>query len=210
MDAQDEGIIVAILEAAGSLDNTHFRSQAYGSPTIDRGLFTIPYFWMDKDSPIEDAAMVAQACGGRFFLTQKMVCIITRTLLNLQQELVALLKLRLMNLIQNLSLIMQAIKNFSRVLLFTARPRYITEVKVWRSDDVVRLAPGEVKIVNAKLNQPLIRYSNINYIATTTAGLPISGITSSVASYSQRLIITLTNSSAYTVFIRDFMQTEGL
>lgn len=43
-DARDEGaIIVAILEAAGLVDNTHFRSQAYGSPTIDRGLFTIPY-----------------------------------------------------------------------------------------------------------------------------------------------------------------------
>lgn len=205
-DARDEGaIIVAILEAAGLVDNTHFRSQAYGSPTIDRGLFTIPYFWMDKDSPIDDAAMVAQACGGRFFFNTEDGLYYYKNAFEFATGVGGTSQATLDESNSESFAYNAGDKELFESVVVTARPRYITEVKeVWRSDDVVRCAPGEVKIVNAKLNQPLIRYSNINFIATTTAGLPISGVSMSVAAYSQRLVITITNSSAYTVFIRDF------
>lgn len=206
LDAQDEGTIIAeILENAGLVDNTHFRSQAYGSPTIDRGLFTIPYFWMDKDSPIEDAAMVAQACGGRFFFNTEDGLYYYKNAFEFATGVGGTSQATLdESNVESFSYNAGDKELFESVVV-TARPRYITEVKeIWRNDDVVKLNPGEVKVIHAKTNQPIIRYSNINFIATTTAGLPISGVTSSVAAYSQRLVITLTNSTAYTVFIRDF------
>jgi len=206
LDSQDEGTIIAeILETAGLVDNTHFRSQAYASPTIDRGLFTIPYFWMDKDSPIEDAAMVAQACGGRFFFNTEDGLYYYKNAFEFARGDGGTSQATIDESNTESFAYNAGDKELFESVVVTARPRYITEVKeVWRSDDVVRLNPGEVRVVRAKLNQPLIRYNNINFIATTTAGLPISGVTSSVAAYSQSLAITLTNSSAYTVFIRDF------
>lgn len=208
-DSKDEGeIIVEILEGAGLVDNTHFRSQAYGSPTIDRGLFTIPYFWMDKDSPIEDAAMVAQACGGRFFFNTEDGLYYYRNAFEFATGVGGTSQATLNETNTASFFYNSGDKELFESVSVTARPRYITEIKeIWRNDDVIKLNPGEVRVVNAKLNQPLIYYKNIDFTATTTAGLPITGVTSSVAAKSQRLLITLTNSSAYTVFIRNFYAT---
>lgn len=212
IESQDEGTIISkILELSGLVDTIHYRSQAQSSPTIDRGLFSIPYFWMDKDSPIEDSAMLAQACGGRFFFDTETGLYYYRNAFEFatgpggtSQETLTESNCDSFGYNANDEELFESV-------VITARPRYITEVKeIWRNDDVVRLAPGEIKQIHAKLNQPLIQYQETSFVATTTAGLPISGVTSSVAAYSQRLVITLTNTSAYSVFIRDFYATGRL
>ncbi len=212
VESQDEGTIIAkILETSGLVDTVHYRSQAQSNPTIDRGLFSIPYFWMDKESPIEDASMLAQACGGRFFFNTEDGYYYYRNAFEFATGVGGTSQATLTE--TNCSSFGYSANDdemFESVTI-TARPRYITEIKeIWRNDDVIRLAPGEVKQIHAKLNQPLIQYENTSFVATTTAGLPISGITSSVAAYSQRLVITLTNTSAYSVFIRDFYATGRL
>lgn len=212
VESQDEGTIIAkILETSGLVDTVHYRSQSQSSPTIDRGLFSIPYFWMDKESPIEDASMLAQACGGRFFFDTETGMYYYRNAFEFATGVGGTSQTTLTESnCDSFGYNANDEEMFESVVI-TARPRYITEIKeIWRNDDVVRLAPGEVKQIQAKLNQPLIEYESTSFIATTTAGLPISGITSSVAAYSQRLVITLTNTSAYSVFIRDFYATGRL
>ena len=56
---QDESLIIeSILQQLG-IGNEKM--------VLDKGLFIIPYFWLDNDSPIEDCWSIASACGGRFF-----------------------------------------------------------------------------------------------------------------------------------------------
>lgn len=206
IDAQDEGSVISkILETSGLTDGVNFRSQSLSSPTIDRGLFTIPYFWMDKESPIEDAAMVAQACGGRFFFDTETGMYYYRNAFEFAVGVGGTSQATLDESNCDSFAYNSGDKELFESVTVTARPRYITEVKeIWRNDDIVHLLPGEVKQIHAKLNQPLIQYDSIDFIATSTSGLTVSGVTSSVGAYSQRLIITLTNTSVYSVFIRNF------
>lgn len=212
VENQDEGSIIAkILELAGLTDNVDYRSQAYGSPTIDRGLFSIPYFWMDKDSPLEDAYMLAIACGGRFYYNTEDGLFYYRNAFEFATGVGGTSQATLDESNCNLFSYDANDEELFESVTVTARPRYITEIKeIWRNDDIVKLNPGEVKIIEAKLNQPLIEYESVSFVTTTTAGLPLTGVTSSVAAYSQRLVITLTNSTAYLVYLRDFYATGRL
>lgn len=40
---------------------------AGASGTVDRGVFVIPYAWMDDESVLEEIWQIASACGGRFY-----------------------------------------------------------------------------------------------------------------------------------------------
>ena len=208
-EARDEGQIIAeILETSGLIDNVNYRSQDFANPTIDRGLFSIPYFWMDEESPIDDAASLAQACGGRFFFDTETGMYYYKNAFEYatgesatSQETLTL---------SNCSSFEYSVndRELAESIIVSARPRYASEVKeIWRNDDVIKLLPYQSKQIIARLNQPLVEYRNTYYTVTSTAGLPISGVTNSVASYSQKLVMTITNTSAYSVFIRDFYAT---
>lgn len=205
VEARDEGeIIASILGFSGLVDGVHYRSQSQVNPTIDRGLFSIPYFWMDKDSPIEDSSTLAQSCGGRFFFNlADGLYYYKNAFEHANSPSVATLD---ETNCERFSMDSKDSDLFESVTV-SARPRFITEIKeIWKNNDVVKLLPGEQKQVHAKLNQPLVQYNSTQFTATTTAGLPIQAgqVTIAVAVYSQRLVITITNSSGYTVFLRNF------
>lgn len=212
VENQDEGTIIAkMLELAGLTDTVEYRSQSQTTPTIDRGLFSIPYFWMDKESPLEDAYMLATACGGRFYYNTEDGMFYYRNAFEFATGVGGTSQATLDESNCNSFSYDANDEELFESILVSARPRYITEIKeIWRNDDIVKLNPGETKQIEAKLNQPLIQYDNTEYIVTTTAGLPMTGVTDYVAAYSQRLVITLVNSSAYLVYIRDFYATGRL
>jgi hypothetical protein len=206
IEAKDEGEIIAkILETSGLIDNVNYRSQTFANPTIDRGLFSIPYFWMDEESPIDDAASLAQACGGRFFFDTQSGMYYYKNAFEYATGTSATSQETLT--LANCSSFEYGVndRELAESIVVSARPRYVSESKeIWRNDDVIKLLPYQQKQIVARLNQPLVEYTNTYYTATTTAGLAISGVNKSVASYSQKLFITITNTTAYSVFIRDF------
>lgn len=69
----EDWYICQFLAAAGLVDGADFVSQEYAAshpgvrPTIDPGLFGVPYLWLNDESPLEKIWSLAAACGGWFY-----------------------------------------------------------------------------------------------------------------------------------------------
>ena len=207
---KDEGELIArILTLAGLSDGTDFVSQdhASSSKTIDRGLFTIPWFWLESDSPIEDAWNLASACGGRFFyntsdgkyyyqnaqylaFTPSSVSQVTMTESNTD---------RIAPVYKD--------KELYKSATVTARSRLIGDKKVlWEPEEVVRILPGETITFNAKLSTPVYEFSELKIVATNTGGFAVTNdiYVSAPTYYSQNVSFNLTNTGPYHAFLRTF------
>lgn len=203
----DEGeLLKRTLEASGLVDNVHFRSQAYANPTIDRGLFTIPYYWLEKESPIEDAWLLASACAGRFFYNAQDGLFYYKNAFEYgvgeggtSQETIT--ESNCENIQYNDS-DSDLIENVS----VTARTRYVTEnMEIWRADKPVKVAPNSTISVDCEVGKPIIEANSTSYVATSAAGMLInSGISVSFGTiYSQKIKLNVTNSTNRLVFLRN-------
>lgn len=208
---KDEGELIArTLTLAGYSDGTHFVSQAYGgagTKTIDRGLFTIPWYWLDGDSPIEDCWKLASACAGRFYydsadgkfyyknaqyLAFSPSSVIQETASETNCE-------RVVPIYKD--------KELYKGVKITIRPRRIGEEDLlWEPDEVIRILPGETVTLNAKLNGPVYQFTELKVTITNTGGFPITQDVSIPAPtyYTQNVAFTITNNSIYHGFIREF------
>lgn len=69
----EDWYICQFLTAAGMVDGVDFVSQAYAAahppmrPTVDPGLFSVPFLWLNDESPLEKIWGLAAACGGWFY-----------------------------------------------------------------------------------------------------------------------------------------------
>ena len=207
---KDEGELIArTLTLAGLSDGVHFISQSYGSgtPTIDRGLFTIPWYWLDSESPIEDCWKLAAACCGRFyyntedgkyyyknaqFLGFAPSSIVQETLSEANCD-------RVMPIYKD--------KELYKSVRVTIRPRQIGQRTVlWEPDEVLRILPGETLSLSAKLNAPVYEYSDLKVRVTNTGGFDITSDMSipSPTYFTQSVDFTITNTGPYHGFIRQF------
>lgn len=199
-------IIKRILEAAGLVDNIHFRSQAYSNPTLDRGLFVIPYFWLDKESPIEDCWLLANACSGRFFYNANDGLLYYKNAFEYGKERGGTSQATLTE--SNVadftyeSIDQDLIESVS----VTARPRYITDTQeIWTSEKPIRIYPSETITIDADINNPIVEYNSNSYTLTSASGqLVTSGITVVPTVYSQSIKFQVTNSTNRLLFLRNF------
>lgn len=199
-------IIKRVLEAAGLVDNTHFRSQAYANPTLDRGLFVIPYFWLDKESPIEDCWLVAQACSGRFYYDSNDGLFYYKNAFEFGKgrggtSQATLTETNTEDFSYN-AVDQELVESVS----VTARPRYISESKeIWRSDKPIRVYPSATVTIDADINKPIIEYNSYSYKLTSANGQIVdSGISIATTVYSQKVTFAITNSTNRLLFLRDF------
>lgn len=205
----DEGeIIKRTLEAAGLVDNVNFRSQTYFNPTIDRGLFTIPYFWLEKESPIEDAWLLSAACAGRFYFNSEDGLFYYKNAFAYGKgeggTSQATINEANCESIEYKSADNELIESVS----VTARTRYITETKeIWKSEKPIKIAPNTTEEIECSVSQPIIEASSTNFVATAAAGNSInSGVSVSISSvYSQKVILTVVNSTNRLVYLRNFV-----
>ena len=213
---KDEGRLIAkTLELCDLEDGVDFISQDYpGTPTVDiptiaPGMFTIPWYWLDSESPIEDCWKLAAACGGRFFfdVRTKMYTYQNMTMYGTVTE-YATSQTTISE--SNSDVIMPVLndKELYEKIKVTAQPRGIGYTQtVWESEDIPRLAPGEVLVLWAKLNNPIYKYSTPAYTweATTTSGYSrTSDVSISASYYTQSVKFTITNSGVYHIFLRNF------
>lgn len=205
---KDEGeLIVRTLTLAGLSDGTHFVSQTYGgTPTIDRGLFTIPWYWLDSESPIEDCWTLAAACGGRFYYStadgkyhydnaQAFAFGEAGTVQTTVDE-------------SNAKKVNPAYsdKDLAKKVQVTVRPRRIGESTVlWEPDEVIRILPGSSVTLEAKLDSPVYSFDQLKIIATNTGGFQITNdLSVSSTYYSQSIKFVITNNGIYHAFLRTF------
>lgn len=216
---KDEGELIAkTLTYAGLTDGIHFVSQSYlggGEKTIDRGMFTIPWYWLEGESPIEDCWRLASACGGRFFYdpSDGKYYYKNAQFLGLGVSSVSQASIDETNTDRIEPLYKD--KELYKSVKVTVRPRKIgQETMVWEPDEIIKILPGETITLSAKLNTPIYEFTSLKIIAQNTGGFDISSsLTNSTSFYSQSVQFTLTNTSIYYMFLRVFQlfgrQIEG-
>jgi len=207
---KDEGELIArILTLSGLSDGTDFVSQAHASSskTIDRGLFTIPWFWLESDSPIEDAWKLAAACGGRFYYNTsdgkyyyQNAQYLGFVPSSVSQETMTE---------DNCDRIAPIYKDkeLYKSIKVTTRPRRIGDNKVlWEPDEIVRILPGEVLTLKAKLTTPVYEFKELKMIATNTGGFIVTEDiqVNSTTYFSQAVEFQLENTGPYHAFLRTF------
>lgn len=205
---KDEGELIArTLSLAGLSDGTHFVSQTYGgTPTIDRGLFTIPWYWLDSESPIEDCWTLAAACGGRFYYStadgkyhyDNAQAFAFNEAGTVQTTIDESNSKRVNPIYDD--------KELVKKVQVTVKPRRIGESTVlWEPDEVMRILPGASVTLEAKLDSPVYSFDQLKIIATNTGGFQITGdLSVSSTYYSQAIKFVITNNGIYHAFLRTF------
>lgn len=207
---KDEGELIArILSLSGLSDGSDFVSQAHASSskTIDRGLFTIPWFWLESDSPIEDAWKLASACGGRFFYNTSDGKYYYQNAQFLAFPPASVSQVTVSEDNCDRLVPIYKDKELYKSVTVTARTRAIGDNKVlWEPEEVVRILPGETITFNAKLSTPVYEFKELKIVATNTGGFAVTDDITVAAPtyYSQNVSFNLTNTGPYHAFLRTF------
>jgi hypothetical protein len=201
-------LIKRTLEASGLVDNTHFRSQSQSNPTLERGLFTIPYYWLDKESPVEDCWLLAAACAGRFFFNSEDGLFYYKNAFEYatgtggtSQATITDSNCDGIDFENGDSELIESVN-------VTAKPRFISETKqVWASDKPIRVAPSTTTTIDCDINKPIIDINGIVYYATSAVGTIIpSGISVTINTiYSQSVKLNVVNSTNRLVFLNNLL-----
>lgn len=207
---KDEGELIArTLTLCGLADGVDFVSQANAgaNKTIDRGLFTIPWYWLDSDSGVEDCWKLAASCAGRFYFDPadgkyyyKNAQFLGFAPSSVIQETVSEDNCERITPIYKDKELYKSVK-------VTVRPRQVGDSNVlWEPDEVIRILPGETINLNAKLNAPIYEFQELKVIVTNTGGFPITDDISIAAPtyYTQSVTFSITNTGVYHGFIRQF------
>lgn len=212
--ATEEEIIAAWLTAGGAVDGTDFVSQAYhaanpGTPaTLDVGFWTIPWAWLDDESPLEEIWRLAAACGGRFYCDPDGVyryenaahwVTNTSSLGTLDKGAFA-----------DLSAAYSDRDLFSGVTV-EASPRFVTdEDELWSHDGSLQVKAGDTATLTAQLTRPAYTVTGAEYTAVTSGGENITAdVDVSLDTYAQRIEITVTNNHATQAAILADLRING-
>ena len=187
---QDESLIIASILGQLGIGSEKM--------ALDKGLFIIPYFWLDNDSPIEDCWSIASACGGRFFYNSQdgkfyyKNAFYYGTLGNSKETFTQ----------ANIgSAIFDGVdKDLIKKVRVKTRNRIISKVdQIWSNEEVFSINPNASRKITAELTNPLITYTGYEFRPTTFSGFPLSNVTLSEASYSNKIELTITNNNSNNV-----------
>ena len=187
---QDESLIIESILSQAGINSQNF--------SLDKGLFIIPYFWLDNDSPIEDCWRIASACGGRFFYNSQDGKFYYKNAfyygsLGVSKETFTETNVG--------SAIFDGIdKDLIKKVRVTARNRIISKVdEIWSNEEVFSLNPSVTKNITAELKNPLITYTGYEFRPTTFSGFPLTNVTLSTISYSNKIVLTIANNNTSNV-----------
>jgi len=204
--------IIQILEAAGFVDGVDFVSQAFADanlvrPTIDNGIFPLRYVWLDDASVLEVIWRIVSACCGWFY------CDASGKLHyhNLAGVLPAMMVRHygsqiMININEStstrLSLSWRDADLLSQVTV-TATPLEPGEIKTaWTTKAPLVLAPGESRIIYARLTQPAAAALTLDWSAASASGNDMTAsVTCTRVDYAQRVELSFTNNATRTSYI---------
>jgi len=197
------------LNAAGSTEAgiiTQWLSDAgIASTDVDDGLVSIPWAWMDDESPIEDMWALAAAAGGRFYASADGIFKYE----NAQHFLFSPHTVSQQTYTQadykKLNAWYDDADLYSDVTVeVSGRLVEGTDV-LWEPEEDIFIPAGSVKTITAQFRYPAYSIDAFNYAAASSGG---KNITSSVTVtdstyYAQRAEIEITNASAYGAYLDD-------
>lgn len=195
-------VINAWLEAAGV---------SASDRELSPGLFTIPFAWMDDESPLEEIWKLASACGGRFFASsygkyryESLTHWITASRSVTSNELLTERDYQALTPTYD-------DRELYNSITVEASPRYISPLdSLWEPDEPVAVSPGTTKVVTAHLRQPAYAISPIEYRASTPGGTDkTAAVTVVQTNYVQRVDLAITNSDTLHSVVLRPMRIKG-
>jgi hypothetical protein len=206
----ESDIIEQYLDSVGSIaDGTDYVSQTEGgTTTLDRGMFVIPWAWLDDESPIEDIWQLAAACNGRFFCNpadglfyyHNATHYITASRSNTSNETFTERD------VISMSYSYEDSDTFDQVTVeYSGRDIAAVDV-IWQPNDTISVPADSTITYTATLQQPCYDVTAYSYTATTGGGVDItSDVTVTASEYAQRIIMTITNANTtYSALMRQF------
>lgn len=187
--ATEQEIIAQFLEDAGLSASDY---------TLDRGLFVVPWAWLDDESPIEEIWSLAAACGGRFycdpdgeFRYENM----THWLLSPHDTSQETLDKSGYGQMDGPTYDDREL--FSGVTVVASPRETLESTTLWTADAVEVIPANSSRTIIAKLRQPAYTIDQVTYTAVTGGGLDMDAhISISMTRYAQRVELAITNSHA--------------
>lgn len=169
-----------------------------GDYVIDPGMYTIPWAWLDDESPLEDIWMLAAACGGRFYADTSGVFRYEAAPHYLDAAHTSVTDSLTRADFADIELEWQDSDLYSRIVLETAPRQEAAVAVVWEPDDAIVIPAGGSKTITARFRQPVTTITNLAWRAKSSAS---QDITSSVSLatptyYAQRVEFTWSNAHA--------------
>jgi hypothetical protein len=199
----EEQIIARWLTLVGLTDGTDFVSQAYAeansvTATLDRGLWVVPWAWLDDESPLEEIWALAAACGGRFYCDPNGVFRYENAAHWLGSPHDTSQATLTRSSFERIRPQYQDGELFESVTVEVSPRDILDGTTIWEADTPITIPADGTKLVIAKMRQPVYALTAVNYTAITSGGLDISAdvTVSARVDYAQRIEITLANAHA--------------
>lgn len=166
--------------------------------SLDTGMYTIPWGWLDDESPLEDIWQLAAAAGGRFYCDYNGIFCYENASHYLDSAHTTSQATLTRDNFADVELEWQDDDLFSTVTCETAPRQLGATAVVWEPDEPIVVPAGGSFTVLARFRQPVAAITAFDWKAKTAGS---QNITSSVALatptyYAQRVEFTWTNAHA--------------
>jgi hypothetical protein len=169
-----------------------------GDYAIDPGMYTIPWSWLDDESPLEDIWQLAAAAGGRFYARPDGVFAYENMSHYLASAHTSVTDSLTRDHYSDIELEWLDSDLYSRIVCETAPRQEAPATVVWEPDSPISIPAAGSTTVTARFRQPVASITELAWSAKSAAS---EDLTSSVSLatpvyYAQRVDLTWTNAHA--------------
>ncbi len=160
---------------------------------IDPGTYTIPWAWLDDESPLEDIWALAAAAGGRFYCDPEGIFRYENAAHNLSMAGQGIYLTR--DTFTDLELEWQDSEMYNVITVETAPRQLGATALVWEPDETISIPVGESHTALARFRQPVMGITAFPWRAKTANSVDITSWVTLAAPtyYAQRVEFTWTN-----------------
>ena len=194
----EDRIIAKFLTDAGMVDGDDFVSQqhASASKTLDRGLFAVPWAWLDDESPLDEIWRLAAACGGYFYADHNGLFRYKNMWAWTTSNHTTTRKSYTLDDYGELVPTYNDRELYNRVTVEVAPRGELATGVLWEPDATIVVPANSTKKVTARLRQPAYRIDAISYVAAHAGGrAATSALTLNTTQYAQRVELEFVNAS---------------
>jgi hypothetical protein len=168
-----------------------------GAVEIDAGLVTIPWAWLDDESPLEDMWQMAAAAGGRLYTDADGVWRYENMAHWLRSPHRTSQQTYTNADWQRLEAWFEDGEIYNTVTVEYAARQIDTETVVWEPDEEVTIPAGGSRTMTANFSHPAYTQPTLNWRASTAGGTDLTASVSITATwYAQRAVLVITNAHA--------------
>ncbi len=169
-----------------------------GDYALDTGMHTIPWAWLDDESPLEDIWMLAAAAGGRFYADHNGVFRYEAAPHYLATAHTTVVDSLTRDDFGSIDLEWQDADLYSRIVVETAPRQESAVAVIWEPDSTIVVPAGGSTTVTARFRQPAVSITDVAWKAKSSASQDLTSSVSLVTAtfYAQRIDLTWSNAHA--------------